>query len=80
MGALLSVFTPKEIISKIETYEREKKEPEVEWVWRVYGAENYGEKFFDTEEQAIARCEELAKTQKTKQYARYEKVCRVKTE
>ena len=58
--------------------EHEKKEPEIEWVYRVFGAENYGEKFFHTEEEAIKRCEELAKSQKTKQYARYERVCRVK--
>ena len=58
--------------------DREKKEPEIEWVYRVFGAENYGEKFFQTEEEAIKRCEELAKSQKTKQYARYERVCRVK--
>lgn len=58
--------------------EHEKKEPEVEWVYRVFGAENFGEKFFNTEEEAIKRCEELAKSQKTKQYARYERVCRVK--
>ena len=58
--------------------EHENKEPEIEWVYRVFGAENYGEKFFQTEEEAIKRCEELAKSQKTKQYARYERVCRVK--
>lgn len=58
--------------------DNEKKEPEIEWVYRVFGAENYGEKFFQTEEEAIKRCEELAKSQKTKQYARYERVCRVK--
>ena len=58
--------------------EHEKKEPEIEWVYRVFGAENYGEKFLHTEEEAIKRCEELAKSQKTKQYARYERVCRVK--
>lgn len=58
--------------------EHEKKEPEIEWVYRVFGAENYGEKFFQTEEEAIKRCEELAKSQKTKQYARYERVCMVK--
>ena len=58
--------------------EHEKKEPEIEWVYRVFGAENYGEKFFQTEVEAINRCEELAKSQKTKQYARYERVCRVK--
>ena len=56
----------------------EKKEPEIEWVYRVFGAENYEDKFFQTEEEAIKRCEELAKSQKTKQYARYERVCRVK--
>lgn len=56
----------------------EKKEPEIEWVYRVFGAENYGEKFFQTEAEAIKRCEELAKSQNTKQYARYERVCRVK--
>ena len=58
--------------------DHEKKEPEIEWVYRVFGAENYGEKFFQTEEEAIKRCEELAKSQKTKQYTRYERVCRVK--
>ena len=58
--------------------DHEKKEPEIEWVYRVFGAENYGEKFFQTEDEAIKRCEELAKSQKTKQYARYERVCRVK--
>ena len=58
--------------------EHEKKEPEIEWVYRVFGSENYGEKFFHTEEEAIKRCEELEKSQKTKQYARYERVCRVK--
>ena len=58
--------------------DHEKKEQEIEWVYRVFGAENYGEKFFHTEEEAIKRCEELAKSQKTKQYARYERVCRVK--
>ena len=58
--------------------DHEKKEPEIEWVYRVFGAENFGEKFFQTEEEAIKRCEELAKSQKTKQYARYERVCRVK--
>lgn len=58
--------------------EHKKKEPEIEWVYRVFGAENYGEKFFQTEEEAIKRCEELAKSQKTKQYARYERVCRVR--
>ena len=58
--------------------DHEKKEPEIEWVYRVFGAENNGEKFFQTEEEAIKRCEELAKSQKTKQYARYERVCRVK--
>ena len=57
--------------------EHEKKEPELEWVYRVFGSENYGEKFFHTEEEAIKRCEELAKSQKTKQYARYERICRV---
>lgn len=58
--------------------DHEKKEPEIEWVYRVFGAENYGEKFFQTEAEAINRCEELAKSQKTKQYARYERVCRVR--
>ena len=58
--------------------DHEKKEPEIEWVYRVFGAENSGEKFFQTEEEAIKRCEELAESQKSKQYARYERVCRVK--
>ena len=69
-----------EIMDAIKQWkaEREKKEPEIEWVYRVFGAENYGEKFFQTEEEAIKRCEELTKSQKTKQHARYERVCRVK--
>ena len=58
--------------------DHEKKEPEIEWVYRVFGVENNGEKFFQTEEEAIKRCEEFAKSQKSKQYARYERVCRVK--
>ena len=57
--------------------EHEKKDPEVEWVYRVFGAENFGEKFFKTEDEAIARCEELVKSQKNRQFARYERVCRV---
>lgn len=60
--------------------QQEKKEPEVEWVYRVFGAENRGEKFFQTEDEAIARCEELVKAQKNKHYARYERVCRLKGE
>lgn len=69
-----------EIVDAINRWkvEHEKKEPEIEWVYRVFGAENFGEKFFQTEEEAIKRCEELAKSQKTKQYVRYERVCRVK--
>lgn len=60
--------------------QRGKKETEIEWVYRVFGAENFGEKFFETEDEAIKKCEELVKTQKTKKYARYERVCRVKGE
>lgn len=66
-----------EILAKWKA-DNEKKEPQVEWVYRVFGAENFGEKFFNTEEEAIARCEELVKSQKNRQYARYERVCRVK--
>ena len=66
-----------EICAQWKSY-HEKKDPEIEWVYRVFGAENYGEKFFQTEEEAIKRCEEIAKSQKTKQYARYERICRVK--
>jgi hypothetical protein len=80
---LFTNFTPQEIISKIESYEAQKKqekEVEIEWVYRVFGAENYGEKFFDIEEDAIKWCEQLVKEQKHRQYARYEKVCRVKNE
>ena len=80
ISGMCSKFTPKGVVEKISKWksDHEKKEPEIEWVYRVYGAENYGEKFFQTEEEAIKRCEELAKSQKTKQYARYERVCRVK--
>lgn len=76
-GVIIS--NPDKLISICQQWksDHEKKEPEVEWVYRVFGAENYGEKFFQTEEEAIKRCEELAKSQKTKQYARYERVCRV---
>ena len=58
--------------------DHETNDPEIEWVYRVFGEENYGEKFFRTEDEAIKRCEELVKSQKTKRYARYERVCRVK--
>ena len=70
----------KDLVAIVEKHiaDHKKKEPEIEWVYRVFGAENYGEKFFQTEEEAIKRCEELAKSQKTKQYARYERVCRVR--
>ena len=76
----VKISNPDKLISICQQWksEHEKKEPEIEWVYRVFGAENYGEKFFQTEEEAIKRCEELAKSQKTKQYARYERVCRVK--
>ena len=77
-GVIIS--NPDKLISICQQWKsnHEKKEPEIEWVYRVFGAENYGEKFFQTEEEAIKRCEELAKSQKTKQYARYERVCREK--
>ena len=77
-GVIIS--NPDKLISICQQWksDHEKKEPEIEWVYRVFGAENYGEKFFQTEEEAIKRCEELAKSQKTKQYARYERVCREK--
>lgn len=75
----VKISNPDKLISICQQWKanHEKKEPEIEWVYRVFGAENYGEKFFNTEEEAIKRCEELAKSQKTKQYARYERVCRV---
>nr|WP_291234820.1 hypothetical protein [Frisingicoccus sp.] len=66
-----------EILAKWKA-DHEKKEQEVEWVYRVFGAENFGEKFFNTEEEAISRCEELVKSQKNRQFARYERVCRLK--
>ena len=80
LDGMLFDAEPRKIIDMCEKWkaDHEKKEPEIEWVYRVFGAENYGEKFFHTEEEAIKRCEELAKSQKTKQYARYERVCRVK--
>lgn len=76
----VKISNPDKLISICQQWKanHEKKEPEIEWVYRVFGAENFGEKFFNTEEEAIKRCEELAKSQKTKQYARYERVCRVK--
>lgn len=80
MEGALSAMTSEEMIKRIAKWKsnHEKKEPEVEWVYRVFGAENFAVKFFRTEEEAIKRCEELAKSQKTKQYARYERICRVK--
>ena len=77
-GVIIS--NPDKLISICQQWKsnHEKKEPEIEWVYRVFGAENYGEKFFQTEEEAIKRCEELAKSQKTKQYAKFERVCMVK--
>ena len=50
--------------------DHEKKEPEIETVdiCRIIQIQPNGSK----------RCEELAKSQKSKQYARYERVCRVK--
>ena len=80
LDKMLRTATPEQIIDMCSQWKaiHEKKEPEIEWVYRVFGAENYGEKFFQTEEEAIKRCEELVKSQKTKQYARYERVCRVK--
>ena len=76
----VKISNPDKLISICQQWKakHEKKEPEIEWVYRVFGVENCGEKFFQTEEEAIKRCEELAKSQKTKQYARYERVCRVK--
>ena len=75
----VKISNPDKLISICHQWksDHEKKEPEIEWVYRVFGAENFGEKFFQTEEEPIKRCEELAKSQKTKQYARYERVCRV---
>lgn len=71
---------PEKAVEILATWksDHEKKEPEIEWVYRVFGAENFGEKLFRTEEEAIKRCEELVKSQKNRQYARYERVCRVK--
>ncbi len=79
---LIVTATPKQVIDMCVQWKanHEKKELEVEWVYRVFGAENFGEKFFDTEEEAIKWCEELAKSQKTKKYTRYERGCRVKAE
>jgi hypothetical protein len=73
-------MTPSEIVHGIEKWKsayEKPKEPETEWVCRVFDAENYGEKFFRTEEDAIRRCEELAKLDGN-QCTRYERVCRVK--
>lgn len=55
--------------------DHEKKEPEIEWVYRVYNGES--EKFVDSEEKAISECELLTKDNQ-KKYAFYQKVCRVK--
>ena len=76
----VKISNPDKLISICQQLKanHEKKEPEIEWVYRVFEAENFRYKFFQTEEEAIKWCEELAKTQKTKQYARYERFCRVK--
>lgn len=67
-----------EAISKIEAYENREKEPEVKWVWRVFGIDGFDEEFFDVEEDAIARCEKLVKSQKGDKFAKCEKVCKIK--
>ena len=55
--------------------DHEKKEQEIEWVYRVYNGES--EEFVDSEEKAISECEFLVKD-KPEKYAFYQKVCRVK--
>lgn len=55
--------------------DHENKEPEIEWVYRVYNGES--EEFVDSEEKAISECEFLVKDNQNK-YAFYQKVCRVK--
>lgn len=68
-----------ELLKKWKEQE-EKKEPEVEWVYRVYNMETGKDEFLKTEAEAIARCEELVKTQKSQGYAQCIKVCRQKGE
>ena len=60
--------------------QKKKKEPKVEWVYRVYNMETGKDEFLKTEAEAIARCEELVKTQKSQGYAQCIKVCRQKGE
>lgn len=71
-----NVFEASKIISICQKWkeEHEQKEPEVKWVYRVYGADNQGNKEFDTEEEAIKRCEELAMVNNASM-ARYEHIC-----
>jgi hypothetical protein len=74
-------FSPKEIVSKIESYEAKKKqekEVEVEWVYKVYDFFGNTEVVYD-EDTAIERCEELAKANPDK-FSWYDNICRVKNE
>lgn len=77
MDELIDVYSPEEIVEKIAEWKftHEKKEPEVEWVYRVYNGES--EEFVNSEEKAISECEFLAKDNPEK-YAFYQKICRVK--
>jgi hypothetical protein len=79
---LSEMYSYGEIISKIESYEAKKKqekEVEVEWVYRVFNYKENKDEFFTFEIGAIQRCEEIVKNN-PENYAKYEKVCRVKTE
>lgn len=72
----------KEVVELLKEWkaQQEKKEPKVEWVYRVYNMETGKDEFLKTEAEAIARCEELVKTQKSQGYAQCIKVCRQKGE
>jgi Fe2+ or Zn2+ uptake regulation protein len=79
---VLELYSAKRIYEKIESYEAEKKqekEVEVEWVYRVYNYKENKDEFVDCEDSAINRCQELVKAN-PENYAKYEKVCRAKTE
>ena len=58
-----------EVLSKWKS-DHEKKEPEIETVDIC--------RIIEIQPNGFKRCEELAKSQESKQYARYERVCRVK--
>jgi hypothetical protein len=81
-SSIFTDFTAKEVVSKIEAYEAKKKqekEVEVEWVYRVFNYKENKDEFYHSQLDASHRCEEIVK-KNPNVYAKYEYVCRAKTE